>query len=116
METIKNLTLRGKDLAVSKALKTLGERYVSRFAKIMSLKLDSKKKEIDLELLFKGDPDPIEVHIRGYEIISEGNKRFIRAKQIDISKEWMRVLAQDHITGKKFPVPDSYSRVLEKLV
>jgi hypothetical protein len=65
MGTIKNLTLKGKDLAVSKALKTLGERYVSQFGKIMSLKLDSKKKEIDIELLLKGDSDPIEVHIKG---------------------------------------------------
>jgi hypothetical protein len=116
MGTIKNLTLKGKDLAVSKALKTLGERYVSQFGKIMSLKLDSKKKEIDIELLLKGDSDPIEVHIKGYEIISEGNKRFIRAGDIDISKEWMKVLVQDHIIGRKFRVPDSYSKVLETLV
>lgn len=115
MGTIRNLARQGKDLAVSKALETMGQRHVERFGTIVKAHLDSTNREIRLELLLKGETEPVEVHIRGYEIVAEGDRRFLVARDIEVSREWMAALAREYLAGRRFEIPGSYSKVLELL-
>ena len=113
MGTLKNIARKGKDKAVSLGLEKLFKRSAGRFGKILNLNLDSKDKEIHLEILLKGETEPIEVHVKHYEIIREGDKYFIIADDIDISREWMKTLADEYIRAKPFEIPANYMKMLD---
>lgn len=112
MGTFSKIARQGKDLAVSKALEALGQHYAGKFGTIESLKLDSANREIHLELLLKGEQDPITVCIKGYDIISDKDRYFIVASDIAVSREWMETLAREYVCGRKFEIPQAYSKVL----
>ncbi|MBN2297667.1 MAG: hypothetical protein JXM72_03690, partial [Deltaproteobacteria bacterium] len=93
MGTFTTIARQTKDRAVSRTLETLGQSYARRFGKIMDLKLDSENKEIHLEILLKGESDPVTIHVWRYEIISEGGRHYLVAGDIAVSREWMEALA-----------------------
>jgi hypothetical protein len=112
MGTLKNIARQGKDKAVSLALEKLVQRRAERFWKILNLRLDSKNKELHLEILLKGESKPIEIHVKHYEIISTGDRHFVIADDIDISREWMKTLALEYIGAKPFEIPVNYLKIL----
>ena len=115
MGKIKNLVQKGKDLSLSKALMTLGEKYVDRFGKIVTLSIDSKNNDIHIKILLRGESTPVDIHVNGYNIIEEGDSHFIAAEKIHVSREWINVLAQEHIQGRRFKISSTSSKILEKL-
>ena len=116
MGTLNKIARKGKDRAVSLGLEKLLQRYAERFGKILNLKLDSTSKEIHLEILLKGESEPIRIQLKHYEIIREGDKHCIVAQDIDISREWMKTLAQEYICAKPFEIPATYIKMLEVIV
>lgn len=112
MGTFTNIARQGKDRAVSRALEALGQRYAEKFGKIVELKLDSANKEIHLDILLKGESDPVTIHVKRYDILSEGGRHFIVAGDITVSREWMEALAREYVSGRRFEIPDTYSRAL----
>jgi hypothetical protein len=113
MGMLKYIAQQGKDKAISLALEKLAQRYAERFGKVMNLKIDSKSREIRLEILLKGETEPVEIHVKHYEIISEEGRHFILAHDIDVSRQWMKALADEYIRAKPFEVPAKYMKMLE---
>ena len=113
MGRLKNIARQSKDKAISLALEKLGQRYAERFGKVMNLRLDSKSREIRLEILLKGETDPIKIHVKNYEISQSGDRHFILAQDIDVSREWMKALADEYIRAKPFELPAKYMKMLE---
>ncbi len=115
MSLLKDLAIKGKDLGVSKALVKLAQQYLGPFGEIADLRLDSKNSEIRLQILLRGENVPVEIEVKDYRIIEEGGDHFIAAENIRVSREWMDVLAREHLQGRRFRIPDKYSKILEKL-
>ena len=51
--------------------------------------------------------------MRNYEIVSEEGRHFILAHDIDMSREWMKALADEYIREKPFEVPAKYMKMLD---
>ncbi|HQG30804.1 MAG TPA: hypothetical protein PLA83_02655 [Deltaproteobacteria bacterium] len=116
MGIIKDLARQGKDRAVSKTLTALGDQYLSRYGKIIDIRLDSHDRRIEIEMLLKGEPEPVSVRLEDYGIISEGQRRYITCREIHVSKEWMKALANDLIRDRKFEIPSKYARLLDLII
>ncbi|HNU74276.1 MAG TPA: hypothetical protein PKM95_05475 [Deltaproteobacteria bacterium] len=116
MSLITDFARQGKDRALSRTLMVLGRKFVSKYGTLCDIKLDSHERKIELQVLLKGEPAPIEVLINRYDIVSEGENSYVIFHDITVSREWMKILAEDHLCGKKFEIPHKYARLLDVII
>jgi hypothetical protein len=113
---LRDLARQGKDMAISKALEVLGERVVGRYGKLLGFTLDSLTRRIDVQVLLKGEEIPVTLSIRNYQILYDGGRSFVVITDVSVSREWMHVLAEDLLQGKRFEIPVKYARILDSLI
>ena len=78
---------------------------VARYADLKDLRIDPKNKTASVTLLPKGEGSEITLTVERYELHRDGDKTELRIAHINCSREWIRLLAIDHVVGKRFPIP-----------
>jgi len=116
MGIVKDIVRQGKDRAVSMALELLVERVMGKFGKLLHLDLDSLTRSIELEILLTGEDAPVVLTILEYRFAFEGDTSFVIIGDVTVSREWMKILAEDLLKGKRFEIPLKYARLLDTLV
>jgi hypothetical protein len=101
-----------KDRAVAAAAKVLINRKIANFGEVTELRLDNQRKTAGLELQLKGEALPISLEIGSYELSAEGNQDFVSLWELRSSREWITIVLNEYIVGKKFPVPPSVRAAL----
>jgi len=94
----------------------INKHILNKYGKMLDLKLDIKNKSIDTNILLNGEDKAILVHIDKYEMIQKADKYFIILYGIHTSREWINLLAKDHIEGKEFIVPSVYASKLKLFI
>jgi len=87
-----------------------------RYGKMLNLNIDSTGKNIHLKLQLKGEDVPITIKIIGYNIVEEEDKVFIQIKRVESSKEWVSLIAEDLLIGKKIELPKQIRNTLKMLL
>lgn len=116
MGIMKDLAIHGKDRAISKTLTIFLDQFMIKYGKTIDIRLDSKARRIEIDMLLKGESEPVIIRLEDYEIISEGQRHFITCRGIHVSREWMKTLANDLILDRRFEVPAKYARLLGFIV
>jgi hypothetical protein len=101
-----------KDRALSKGVELAINARLKRFGKMLRFQLDSQKKTIELEVLLKGERDPLRVTVEHYEILREGEKYYLLAERIVTSREWINTVAENYLAGQRFEIPERYAKML----
>ena len=104
-----------KDRAVSLAVRQLLAPRLAPYGEMLSLQLDSQNKTLSLELLPKGEREPIRVTLAGYEIV-EGDPPRLRVRAATASREWVEVLANQFLVGRTVDLPANLLPVLRLLL
>jgi len=109
--------LRGlKDKAISKGLSFAINLKIKEYGEMLSLNLDSKNKTIDFEVMLKGEKEPLKVFVKNYEISEENGKYFLYAKDIETSREWINIVAENYLKGEKIELPEKIANMLQILI
>lgn len=116
MGFIKDLARQGKDKALSKSLELLAESAVSRYGRLISIRLNSLNRTVELEVMLKGESAPLSIKMNEYEIITEEGKHYLTCSDISVSREWMKILAEDLLKGKRLEVPAKYAKLVEAVI
>ena len=103
---------RAKDWASSKAASVWLRGVIGKYAELKSFEIDSTDKKLKIVILPKGEAEDIEFTVAKYEIREEADSHIIIVGRIDCSKEWIRLLAIDHLVGKKFEIPGAAAKML----
>lgn len=84
---------------------------------MINLAIDSKNSKIRLEVLPKGETEPIAITIDEYQLAtaSSGAPSLI-IKKIGASREWMDALLKDFATNKTIPLPEKYASVIKTVL
>ena len=77
------------------------------------LKIDPQRKTIDIELSLRGEDNPIQIHISGYDLQPTSDGGDFTVANVNISREWMNLLAAEFLTGRPLHVPDDAMRWLK---
>jgi hypothetical protein len=101
-----------KDLGISKLTKTISNRFLKEYGEMLDFKLDSKNKTIEVEIMLKGEKEPLNLKISSYKIIKENDKNYILFSEIETSREWLNIVAKNFLENKKFEISDE----IEKLI
>jgi len=105
-----------KDKTVAFSLKKILNIKFKEYGEMLKLNLDSTNKTINLEVMLKGEKEPLEIKVNQYEIIQENGKSFISLNELTTSREWIDVIAKNYITNKKFELDSKLAEVLKVLV
>jgi hypothetical protein len=112
MNFLKNAIKGSKDSAISSAMKILAEKYVSGFAHINTIEIDSSNRSLVAEVLLKGETEPIILTVVGYEIITKGEKRLFIPHTVSASRLWIDSLAKEYLQGRAFEIPTPFAKAL----
>jgi len=116
MGLVSDLARQGKDKALSKALEVLGESIISPYGRLLGLRLDSLTRSIGVELMLKGEDVPVTLTIEEYRFTTEGDKSYVIISNVSVSREWMKILAENLLKDRKFEIPSKYARLLDALI
>jgi hypothetical protein len=102
-----------KDKLTSITAKFFLSSKFERYGKMLDLNIDSFGKNIHLKLQLKGEDVPITIKIIDYHIVEEEDKVFIQIKRVESSKEWVSLIAEDLLIGKKIELPKQIRNTLK---
>ena len=106
---------RGKDAASSLVARRALAEWFNRYGRMLDFKIDSRRKVIELEVLPRGETQPIRLVLEQYELVSEAGGTFIIIHRANASREWLTFVLEDFICGRRFPVPEKYAAALRLL-
>ncbi|WP_457571734.1 hypothetical protein [Desulfovulcanus sp.] len=83
---------------------------------MLKFELNSELKTIKFEVLLKGEIEPLMITINNYEIFTENDKYFIRAKEITTSREWINIIAEQYLKEQNFEIPEQFAKMLKIII
>lgn len=95
--------------ALSYLLNYLGRK------KVVNLTIDNEKKLINVDIFFKEDNDHIQA-VAKYRLEENSKGTSIQIENLNISKQWLDVLAKPLIKKKQFTIPEEYSDIAKLLI
>ena len=111
-ETIAN---KAKDIALQHvASRILNKYHLNKLGKMTSLRLDSEKQEIFIELDLHGEQTPIELTVK-YRVLSS---TLIEIADVQSSRAWITTLANEIVPAdqKRITVPEAVTAALSKII
>jgi len=107
-------TLGSKALGV--AVKEVVGSKLEPYGKINHLEMNLKERRLSMELVLKGEQEPLVVKAEGFGLEKKDETLFAYVDVVVTSREWINQLCQRHIQGKRFPVPQQYGALLSPLI
>lgn len=101
-----------KDASTSFILERLIERTIWRYGRMVDFKIDSKQKTARIEVLLKGENEPIVITVQRYELAQDPSNMTVAVAEATASREWVTVLIDEFVRGKRFVVPEKYAKLL----
>jgi hypothetical protein len=105
--------VRQKDSSASLVIKRFVQKTISRYGDMINFNIDSRNKTVQLEVLLKGEQQPITLTVEEYELRNEDGAVYFVIKKATASREWVGVAVQHFWVGKKFRIPDNYSGMVK---
>jgi hypothetical protein len=115
-DAFKEMALAVKDAGASFMVERAVAHRLQPYGRMLNLSIDSKTKRIRLEILLKGETEPIAITIDEYQLTSAAGADFVRINKASASREWIHALLQDFALGKTIPLPEKYSNMVKSLL
>jgi len=94
-----------KDAMTSQAALAFVNNKISRYGTVQELKIDSKRKTVEVSCLLHGEPTPIQVTVESYVVDTVGKQTFVQVTGINCSRPWLQNLLTDHALNRRVPLP-----------
>lgn len=107
---------KSKDLALSTVIKTIINKKLKRFGSVSTLKFNTKDKKIELKLGLKGELEPLHIVLNRYELREEEDKNYLIFSDIETSREWINLVAEEYLHYEKFEIPTQYVKMLKRVM
>ncbi|MEW6158501.1 MAG: hypothetical protein AB1813_13795 [Verrucomicrobiota bacterium] len=113
--TVRSWWSRSKDACSSHLIERALAEKLERYGRMLNFQIDSRQKTARIEMLLKGEDQPITLVIEEYELVREGANLFVVLKKFSASRQWLDLLLHDLARGKRIPVPAAYAKWVEML-
>ena len=106
-----------KDRVLEKmGLPILNKSLLQPYGQATSLRIDSSAKTVEVSLALKGETEPLQLQIKQYELIKEGEASYLIVKDIQTSKAWLTILAEQHLLNRRLALPPQAASALSGLL
>ena len=93
-----------RDKAIEMAVQQQIQQKTKAIKGVKCLAIDAQQKTFSLKLELAGEPEPLAV-TGSYELIMNDGKTTFAPANLQTSKEWLTILAEELLTGRSFEVP-----------
>ena len=94
-----------KDAVASRAALVWANHLIARYGKVQSLKIDSRRKTMEVSCLLDGEPTPITIRIGNYVVETERDKKFLRATNFSCTRPWLQNFLTDFGHRQRIELP-----------
>ena len=94
-----------KDALASRAAQVWANNLIARYGKVQDLKIDSRRKTMEVSCLLDGEPTPITIRIENYVVETERDKKFLRATDFSCTRPWLQNLLRDFGPRQRIELP-----------
>ena len=94
-----------KDAVASRAALVWANHLIARYGKVQSLKIDSRRKTMEVSCLLDGEPTPITIRIGNYVVETERDKKFLRATNFSCTRPWLQNFLTDFGHQRRIELP-----------
>ena len=110
---------------LNKPIEFIAKKYVKskikKYGEMVNLKIDSKYKNIELEVLLKGEKENIFINVEKYEIVSKDGSNVIKFKNVSASRKWIEVLIHNvaipsFAPKKMIEIDSTYAKIIDLLI
>lgn len=103
-----------KDKLVSAGIEKAFNFYLEDIGEISDFAIDSAYKTMDFSISLKGEPEPVRLLIREYELTKEREKQYIIIHDLSASRQWINILFDKFLKGKKIEIPAKYEFIVRR--
>lgn len=104
---------KAKDRGVGLVFETWLAKQIEPYGSVIEFSLDSQRKTFRLEVLLKGESQPVSVTVTEYEVMEDAGKLSLVLKKCAASREWVTLVLQQFVCGKKLLLPDQYAGMIK---
>lgn len=101
-----------KDGALGVAIKTWANDRYGEYGEIREVNVDTRAARIVAKVLMRGERDVIAITIDRYELIEDGGKTFLKISKLTTTREWITMLLNRLLDGRRFELPASVGKIL----
>jgi len=114
--TAKTAIIQSKDTTNAALFKAAINPFIKPYGQIISIKIDSTNKAMSLELMLKGELQPLRVELKKYQFVENDEGFFLEISEIGANRYWMDVMVAHFLTGKRYPLPKEFSKPIKALM
>jgi len=101
-----------KDALSSRAAQAWANKLISRYGSVQKLRIDSRRKTVEVSCLLDGELTPITIRIEKYVVETELGKKFIRATDFTCTRPWLQKFLTDFSPRQRIELPPWASTAL----
>jgi hypothetical protein len=94
-----------KDALASRAAQIWANKLIARYGRVEGLRIDSRRKTVEVSCLLEGEATPITIRIENYVVETEKDKRFLRATDFHCTRPWLQTFLTDFGHQKRIELP-----------
>ena len=108
--------LRGsKDAAIALSARAFLNNKLRGIGEMTELSIDTKKRAIRVRLELVGETEPVEIHIKEYDLSQSGRATTITIMKVAASREWLQEALRQFAVGRSFTIPPQAAAILNLL-
>ncbi len=111
---VRGVLRSSKDLALAFSARIYFNRRFRDIGEITDLSIDTKKRACRLSLLLAGEAEPVDIHVKEYEVQRRGDVT-VTVLKAAASRKWLTAALHQFVLGKSFIVPAEAGAVLNLL-
>jgi len=94
-----------KDTLFSRAAQVWANSLIARYGKVQGLKIDSRRKTLEVSCQLEGEPSLITIRIENYVVEIDGDKKFLRATGFSCTRPWLQNVLTDFGHRQRIELP-----------
>ncbi len=83
---------------------------IENYGQILGLTVDSSTREVRGEFLLRGETEPLQAVLSGYQVTEEGDQLSLTFASLETSREWLNQLLKDLLPSNTIKFPSQASR------
>jgi hypothetical protein len=91
-------------------------RMIGEYGKMIELKFDPTQKYLHASMVLAGEEQPIEIKITDYHLEIAGQNTILTILQASADREWIDLLIQNALIGKKITIPTKKSEMIFQIL
>jgi predicted oxidoreductase len=112
LSIIKDTVKTGADASASLVARKMIEKRFSRYGTIRQLNLDSRTKQLRVEVMLAGEAEPITITVDRYEIVKTTDGTAVVVRAASASREWLNQVIADLVIDRSFAIPAKYESII----